>query len=170
VTSFPPHPPHSQVVAVLRWRSHCPRRYRPCFASRRSCPLHVRSTRLQSGTCSRLRTIRTLSIPIPSSRSEVPSSVALKSSRSTCEHSIQMVAVLQVQGWRSMLYSIPRPLQSLNLTLTQAQLQNQDRNPCRSPYYQSLLLPKTDARTRDSLKSSSPCLDPIRIQRRVPAR
>lgn len=81
-----------------------------------------------------------------------------------------MIAVLQMQGWRSLLYSIPQLLQALNLNLTQAQLRNQDRNPCRSPYYQSLLLPKTDAKTRNSLKSSSPCLDPILIQRRVRAR
>lgn len=83
---------------------------------------------------------------------------------------MQMVAVLQVQGWRSLLYSILRPLQNLTLILILAQGHNQGRNPCRSPYYQSLLLPKTDATTRNFLTSSFPCLDPILIQRRVRVR
>jgi hypothetical protein len=85
-----------------------------------------------------------------------------------------MVAVLQVQGLRSMLYSILRLLQNLTLILIliQAQPRNQDRNPYRFPYCQShlLLIPGTDATTRNSLTSSSPRLDPILFQRRVRAR
>ena len=75
-----------------------------------------------------------------------------------------------------MLYSIPQLLQNLILTLTliliQAQPRNQDRNPYRFPYCQShlLLIPGTDATTRNSLTSSSPRLDPILFQRRVRAR